>query len=88
MDRRRKTCEPELALRGSSSQLGEEELEGPRPQERNKPEGPRGPERASRHSVAPSVGDFREGTVEWQQRDPNLSGDQPSYPFFPHVHAI
>lgn len=43
MDRRKKAREPELAVCGSSSQVGKEELKGPRPQERNKPGGSRGP---------------------------------------------
>lgn len=43
MDRIEKAHEPELATWESSSQEGKERLEGPRAQERTKPEGTRGP---------------------------------------------
>ena len=56
---------------GSSSQVGKEELEGPQPQERNKPEGTKGPEWEGPGSVSQALcdcitGAFGERTVEWQ----------------------
>lgn len=69
MGGRKKDHESELALRGSSSQVGKEELERPQSQERNKPEGTRGSEWARPGSVSQALcdfitGDFGERMVE------------------------